>query len=108
MKGTGFLKFWYDEVETTESEELTNLDDDALAGPLNADEEAEITTLMSVTEDGGIPSHSVRVTHKRKKKNGKIKVESVPPEEILVNRTAKAWLMPTLLHIVPMSPLASL
>ena len=87
VKGSGFLKFWYDEVETTESEELTNLDDDALAA-LNADEEAEITTLMSVTEDGGIPSHSVRVTHKRK--NGKIKVESVPPEEILVNRTAKS------------------
>jgi len=87
VKGSGFLKYYYDESETTQSYELENLDDQAL-NALNSDPEIEIDMLTSMaSSDQQESSHSVRVTHRSKV--GKIKVEAVPPEEIVINRTAR-------------------
>jgi hypothetical protein len=88
VKGSGFIKYCYDESEKTQSYELENLDDEALAA-LNSNPDVEIDMLKSMTSsDNPEAMHSVRVTHR--KKIGKIKVESVPPEEIVINRNARS------------------
>ena len=88
VKGSGFLKYYYDESESVQTYELENLDDQALAA-LNSDPEIEIDMLMSmVSEEQPQPLHKVRVT--QRKKIGKIKVDAVPPEEILVDRRARS------------------
>ena len=88
VKGSGFLKYFYDESENSNSYELENLDDQALAA-LNADPEIEIEMLQSmVGSDSPIPMHKVRVV--KRSKVGKIKVMSVPPEEIVINRHARS------------------
>ena len=94
VKGQGFLKYYFDETETTQSYELENLDDQAL-NALNADPDIEIDMLMSVVSDESPePLHKVRVT--KRNKIGKVKVMSVPPEEVLINRTPAAWTTPSL------------
>ena len=88
VKGQGFLKYYYDETETLRSYDLENLDDQAL-NALNADPDIEIDMLMSVVADESPePLHKVRVT--KRNKIGKVKVMSVPPEEVLINRHARS------------------
>jgi len=88
VKGQGFLKYYFDETETTQSYDLENLDDQAL-NALNADPDIEIDMLMSVVSDESPePLHKVRVT--KRNKIGKVKVMSVPPEEVLINRHARS------------------
>ena len=88
VKGQGFLKYYYDETETTQSYDLENLDDQAL-NALNSDPDIEIDMLMSVvSDDSPEPLHKVRVT--KRNKIGKVKVMSVPPEEVLINRHARS------------------
>jgi len=88
VKGQGFLKYYYDETESSNSYELLNLDDQAL-NALNSDPDIEIDMLMSVVSDESPePLHKVRVT--KRNKIGKVKVMSVPPEEVLINRHARS------------------
>lgn len=88
VKGQGFLKYYFDETETTQSYDLENLDDQAL-NALNSDPDIEIDMLMSVvSDDSPEPLHKVRVT--KRNKIGKVKVMSVPPEEVLINRHARS------------------
>ena len=88
VKGQGFLKYYYDETESLRSYELENLDDQAL-NALNSDPDIEIDMLMSVvSDDSPEPLHKVRVT--KRNKIGKVKVMSVPPEEVLINRHARS------------------
>ena len=86
VKGAGFLKFVWQEEESVESQELSDLDEQALAA-ISADPSAEITSLKTVVGPGGVPLSSVTIT--RRETTGRVKVESVPPEELLVNRSAR-------------------
>lgn len=88
VKGSGFLKYYYDESENIQTYDLDNLDDQALAA-LNSDPDIEVDMLQTVvTDEAPQPVHSVRVTHRRK--TGKVKVDCVPPEEIIVDRRARS------------------
>ena len=86
VKGAGFLKFVWQEEESVESQELSDLDEQALAA-ISADPSAEITSLKTVVGPGGVPLSSVIMT--KRETTGRVKVESVPPEELLVNRSAR-------------------
>ena len=86
VKGAGFLKFVWQEEESVESQELSDLDEQALAA-ISADPSAEITSLKTVVGPGGVPLSSVTIT--QRETTGRVKVESVPPEELLVNRSAR-------------------
>ena len=86
VKGAGFLKYVWQEEESVESQELSDLDEQALAA-ISADPSAEITSLKTVVGPGGLPLSSVTIT--KRETTGRVKVESVPPEELLVNRSAR-------------------
>jgi hypothetical protein len=86
LKGAGFLKYVWRETESVQTQELDNLDEQSLAA-LSADPGAEITSLNTIVGPGGLPLSSVTVT--TRETIGRVKVESVPPEELLVNRSAR-------------------
>jgi hypothetical protein len=86
LKGAGFLKFVWDEKESVETQEFQDLDEQSLAA-LSADPSVEITSLKTIVGPGGVPLSSVSVV--TRETTGRVKVESVPPEELLVNRSAR-------------------
>ena len=95
VKKCGFVKFWWDSTDETETYELEGIDENDLAS-LNADPEISIEYLESTTssekvdQETGEPVaiHSVRVIRERPK--GRVKLESVPPEELLISRNARS------------------
>ena len=113
IEKNGFLKIYYDESETVEFEtykNLSKLDKDALEDTQDeieiideeefVDEKAkeEFEKIIQQYEDQGLEfpetNNSEFVLYnckiKRTKKHGKIKIESVPPEEFLIDRNAKS------------------
>ncbi len=96
VKGSGFLKYYWDEIEEVKTYNLSGLDDQALAA-LNSDPQVEIRMLESVASTDNVDSqtgepqvlHSVSVIHRQV--NGKVKVAAVPPEEVLVSRHARSF-----------------
>ena len=113
IEKNGFLKIYYDESETVEFETYKNLskiDKDALEDTQDEieiiDEEEfedekskeEFEKVMEQYEAQGLEIPNVETPEfvlynckiKRTKKHGKIKIESVPPEEFLIDRNAKS------------------
>jgi len=113
IEKNGFLKIYYDESETVEFETYKNLskaDKDALEDTQDEieiieeeefeDEKAkdQFQALLEQYEDQGleIPDTTepdfmlYNCKIKRTKKHGKIKIESVPPEEFLIDSNAKS------------------
>ena len=113
IEKNGFLKVYYDESETVEFETYKNLskaDKDALEDTQDEievideeefeDEKAkeEFEKFIEQYEDQGLEIPDVETPEfvlynckiKRIKKHGKIKIESVPPEEFLIDRNAKS------------------
>ena len=93
LKKVGVVKCYWDEYEESETYELTNLTDQELAIIASDDAveiiEQETEMSMSVDEFGAeveMPVHEVRVM--KKTTEGKLCIESVPPEEFFVNREA--------------------
>jgi len=95
VKGSGFLKFYWDESEEVQTYKLSGLDEQALAA-LNSDPNVDVTSLETASTDT-IDSpdgqqqqlFTVSVTHRRA--SGKVKVAAVPPEEVLVSRHARSF-----------------
>jgi len=95
LKKTGVVKVFWDQYTESETYELTNLTEQELMF-LAQEDDVEIVEQMteisiSVDEFGmevEVPSHSVKVV--RYKKEGKLCVESVPPEEFFVSRSARS------------------
>ena len=95
VKKCGFLKYYWDDNEEVHTYTLSNLDDNSLA-VLNSDQEVEIIMLETIQSSDNINPetnepvniHNVKVTRRTPK--GRVKIESVPPEEILVSRNAKS------------------
>ncbi|BAQ88511.1 portal protein [uncultured Mediterranean phage uvMED] len=113
IEKNGFLKIYWDESESVEFETYQNLskaDKDALEDTKDEieileEEEIEDETakeqfeeLLEQYEDQGADVSQVEEPDfilynckiKRTKKTGKIKIESVPPEEFLIDRNAKS------------------
>ena len=95
LKKVGVVKCYWDEYEESETYELTNLTDQELA-IVAADDAVEIieqeTEIEITLDEFGVevetPVHEVRVM--KRNKEGKLRIESVPPEEFFVNREATA------------------
>ena len=94
VKGSGFLKYYWDESEEVQTYKLSGLDEQALAA-LNSDPNVDVTSLETASTDtvdspDGQQQQlfTVSVTHRRS--SGKVKVAAVPPEEILVSRHARS------------------
>jgi len=88
VKGSGFLKFVYRTTERIETSDYDGLDDASLA-TLNADPANETTRLETFVTEDQVPLHSVTIS--RSIIEGKIVVESVAPEELLINRDARTF-----------------
>lgn len=89
---TGIIKFYWDSEIEIETSDLTGLDDAALA-VLNSDPELDVQVTVAyqgdmdqMTGQPGAPVYDVRVVRKRDK--GRLRIASVPPEELLVSRAA--------------------
>ena len=99
IRKVGILKCWWDDQTTIDAYSYTGLDDNALAA-LAADPDAMITVQasMPVGEPALNPMtgemlpppmmHDVRVEYTRP--DGRVKLEAVPPEELLISREAKS------------------
>ncbi len=99
IRKVGILKCWWDDQTTIDAYNYTGLDDNALAA-LAADPDAMITVQasMPVGEPALNPMtgemlpppmmHDVRVEYTRP--DGRVKLEAVPPEELLISREAKS------------------
>lgn len=99
VRKVGFIKVYWDDAVSEETHEYTGLDDAALTR-LAIDPEVQIE--VTASEIAGDPSvdpitgemmpapmmHSVRATYTRTK--GRVKIEAVPPEEMLISREAKS------------------
>ena len=89
---TGIIKFYWDSEIEIETSDLTGLDDNGLA-VLNSDPELDVQVTVAyqgeVDPMTGVPGptvYDVRVVRKRDK--GRLRIASVPPEELLVSRSA--------------------
>tara|TARA_R100000664_G_C2758550_1_gene147528 strand:+ start:1260 stop:3242 length:1983 start_codon:yes stop_codon:yes gene_type:complete len=91
----GALKFFWEETETTVNEEYNNLSEDELVLLLE-DKNIEIVSQESVEqgfidENAAVPvSEFFNVEVKRKTKGGKVKIENVPPEELIFSPRSKS------------------
>ena len=99
IRKVGILKCWWDDQTTIDAYNYTGLDDNALAA-LAADPDAMITVQASMPVSGPALNpmtgemmpppmmHDVRVEYTRP--DGRVKLEAVPPEELLISREAKS------------------
>ncbi len=77
LKKIGIAKVYYDYESKSETHEYTNLNENEFALLAN-DPEVEIIEHTEINEDGLI-SHDAKMVHKYD--DGKLKIESIPPEE---------------------------
>ena len=93
LKKVGVVKCYWDEYETSETFELTNLSEEELA-VIAADDSVEIIEqdieMVITLDEFGAEIETPRIEAKVMKRNmtGKLCVESIPPEEFFVNREA--------------------
>lgn len=99
IRKNGIMKVWWDEDETVETHEFEGLDEAAFS-VLQSDPDVEIkdveisygqTTVM--TPEGMMTQETPPVyecTVLRRKKTGRLRVQSVPPEEFLIDRRARS------------------
>ena len=89
LQKVGFLKIWWDEKETVEREEYKNLTDMELDA-LISDDNVEViahTEIDAEIEDNRIVLHDVTIN--RTKLEGQVRIEGVPPDEMLIARMTK-------------------
>jgi hypothetical protein len=100
MQKTGTVKCWWDDTDRVTREEYSGLDDFAFQ-KLVSDEEVEVLehsaspiTDEETTQALGLPPEMPLMVHevsiKRTNSDGRIRVEVVPPEEVLINKRARS------------------
>ena len=99
MQKVGITKHYWEEIETTTTEEYENLTDQEYAilednQDLESVLHEQVTTtdeilnpITGLVEEISIITHNV--TYARTNTSGKVTIENVPPEEFLINRGAK-------------------
>lgn len=109
LEKNGIVKIYWDESEKTEQETYKNLSDEeyqVLVSDDNVDiiEEEEMDDELAIAQleqlkqlaaaqgqEVDVPKPKLHnVVIRRTEKNGKVKIENVPPEEFLIERTAKS------------------
>ncbi len=90
LQKNGFLKVWWDENEQQEREEYSNLTDIELDA-LISDDDVEVIEHTpretEIAENQFIEVHDVAIT--RVNRDGQVRIEGVPPDELLVARLTK-------------------
>jgi len=93
LKKVGVIKCYWDESIESETFEFSNLTEEELTILAQDDDveiiEQEVEMEIEVDEMGmqmEVPRHEVKIM--RRKSSGRLKIESVPPEEFFVNREA--------------------
>ena len=84
LSKTGVLKTWWDDTPWEDREEYRGLDEFNFAELMN-DETVEREVLEYEQEENGF-----RAVFKAKAKEGRVRIESTPPEEFGVNRDARS------------------
>ena len=84
LKKIGVAKVYYEQKETSDSYEYTNLNEDEFSLLVN-DPDTEVLE-HTMMDENGIVSHDAKIV--RRYYSGELKVESVPPEELYVDRNA--------------------
>ena len=94
IKKQGIVKAYYEETPTAEIYTYTNLDDDEYTFLVQDDDvtvlEHTVEQEMSMDEQGvevQTPVHSAKVS--RRETTGRLRIESVPPEEFFVDRNCR-------------------
>jgi len=95
VKKTGVIKIWWEDSTEAEIHSYTNVTEEEMMAIVNED---DVTVLehtaeieMEMNELGievEVPMHSLKVSYE--KKTGSLQMESVPPEEFIVDRNAKS------------------
>jgi len=95
VKKTGVIKIWWEDNTEAEIHSYTNVSEEEMYAIVN---DENVTVLEHTTEmemeidelgiETEMPTHMLKVSHE--KKTGSLKMESVPPEEFIVDRNAKS------------------
>lgn len=102
VRKKGFIKYWWDESVEVTTEDYSGLDDDALAMLMQDNQDAELSIVASYPVDGMEPQpdpmtggmmppamqHDVRI--KRRTTDGRVCIQSLPPEEFIIDRRARS------------------
>jgi len=93
LSKNGIVKVWWDETETSVREEYYDLTDIEIESVISDD---DVEVIQHTEEERQVESEIgevVEVRHdvviKRKERNGRIKIENVPPSEFLISRESK-------------------
>lgn len=106
VRKKGFIKYWWDEKEEVKTEQYSGLDDDAVA-LLMSDTGAELSIVASYPMPGVEPTQMafgpdgqpigpqpVPMVHdvliKRRTRKGRVNIQSLPPEEFIIDRRARS------------------
>jgi hypothetical protein len=90
LEKNGIVKVYWDESVTSEQETYKNLSDEEYQVLISDDNVEIIEEELVEQEDNGFVPALHNVIIRRTTKGGKIKIENVPPEEFLIERTAKS------------------
>ena len=95
VKKTGVIKIWWEDNSEAEIHSYTNVTEEEMYAIVN---DENVTVLEHTTEieieidelgiETEVPMHVLKVSHE--KKTGSLQMESVPPEEFIVDRNAKS------------------
>jgi hypothetical protein len=85
LSKNGIVKVWWDEYEEEQREEYHGLDEVSLMA-LISDDSVEVVEHTEIVEEEK-PLHDVVI--KRRDRNGRIKIENIPPSEFLIARESK-------------------
>jgi hypothetical protein len=85
LQKNGIVKCWWDETEDWNREEYNNLDETEFNLLIMNDDVEIIEHTPRMEEDGDFHD----VTIKRRRASGRVRVESIPPDEFLISRESK-------------------
>ena len=100
VRKVGIVKYWWDESVEVKAESFSMLDEQTMMF-LTQDPDIEISAVREYPVPGTQPMNDAQgimtpppmmydVEIKRRIKSGKVKIESLPPEEFLIDRRAKS------------------
>ena len=94
LSKNGIIKVWWDETEESTREEYYDLTDIEVESIISDDDVDVVQHTEEEREVGSDIGQVVETRHdlviKRRERDGKIKIENVPPSEFLISREAKA------------------
>ena len=93
LSKNGIVKVWWDEIEEVVREEYHNLLDIELEAVISDDNVEVVEHTEEEIEVPDLVGQKVEKRHdlviKRKEKDGRVKIENIPPAEFLISREAK-------------------